>query len=74
MTTSGGEQVNLKTTLSFSDSFPRELPELALTRPVAVSEHDVEVLENVGQGLCRLGAPDAGMVLLGIVAAWRLAR
>ena len=42
------------------------------TKLIAISQRDAEVLEIVGSGLCQLGAPEAGMVLLNIATAWKL--
>ena len=41
-------------------------------RMVAVSESDAEILENLGIGLCRLGAIEAGNVCTGLATAWKL--
>ena len=41
-------------------------------KPVMLTAHDIEIIEQVGTGLCRLGAPEAGLVLMAIVSAWRL--
>lgn len=40
-------------------------------RAVWIGEGEAEILENVGMGLNRLGAVDAGSVLLGIALAWK---
>lgn len=41
-------------------------------RMVAMSEKDAEILENLGVGLCRLGAIEAGNVCTGLAVAWKL--
>lgn len=41
-------------------------------KAVFVSAADIEVLRNVGEGLCRLGAVEAGLTLLAITAAWEI--
>ena len=41
-------------------------------RMIACSESDAEILANVGDGLCKLGAIEAGLVLIGMAAAWRI--
>ena len=47
---------------------------LPATRLVAISEEDVEALEEEGMWLCASGAQDRGARLLNIVARWRVAR
>lgn len=41
-------------------------------KAVWITEQDVDILEEVGLSLCRLGAPGTGQRLLNIVSAWRL--
>ena len=47
---------------------------LPATRLVAVSEEDVEALEDVAMWLCQSRATDTGTRLLNIAARWRVAR
>lgn len=42
-------------------------------RFVAMSESDAEVLGQVGNALCTVGAIEAGLTLVGISAAWKVA-
>lgn len=41
-------------------------------KSVPMSEHDADMLEEIGLALCRLGAPETGQRVLNLVAAWKL--
>ena len=47
---------------------------LPATRLVAISEEDVEALEDVAMWLCQSRVTDTGTRLLNIAARWRVAR